>query len=237
MKKKTDPQISRRNMLKKGAIAVGSGAATTLLGVGALRTADAAGPARQAAAAPAILQGAQAGRRFRAALGGARNTTIEELQLLPIGDRHVLVRTDASAPCYTLAIGGSWRNTIRRAASPECGWTGGRGTCRSWRGRWRTARGCAQGWRRRGRPRRWRGTGHREPYLYGGRGSRRLASQTCAARRPRNCGRDIGVLPVPPGTSRHVPVYIRPGTRILPAHRPAGRWHESGCPARYRRTE
>lgn len=106
MKRKTDSQISRRNMLKKGAIAVGSGAATTLLGVGALRTADAAGPARQAVAAPVILQGAQAGRRFRAALGGARNTTIEELQLLPIGDRHVLVRTDTSAPCYTLVIGG-----------------------------------------------------------------------------------------------------------------------------------
>jgi S-(hydroxymethyl)glutathione dehydrogenase/alcohol dehydrogenase len=31
---------------------------------------------------------------------------VEELELLPIGDRHVLVRTEASAPCYTLVLNG-----------------------------------------------------------------------------------------------------------------------------------
>jgi S-(hydroxymethyl)glutathione dehydrogenase/alcohol dehydrogenase len=56
--------------------------------------------------APAVLRGAQTGRRFRAALGGVQNLTFEELRLLPIGDRHVVVRTEATAPCYTLVLNG-----------------------------------------------------------------------------------------------------------------------------------
>jgi S-(hydroxymethyl)glutathione dehydrogenase/alcohol dehydrogenase len=86
--------ISRRKLLKTGAASVAAVGASAI---------EMAAPAAQA---PAVLRNAQTGRRFRAALGNARNTTIEELRLLPIGDRHVVVRTEASAPCYTLVLGG-----------------------------------------------------------------------------------------------------------------------------------
>jgi len=88
--------MSRRSVLKKGAAAVGGAAA--VLGGGA--------PLAQQAQAPAVLRGAQTGRRFRAALGGIQNLTFEELRLLPIQDRHVVVRTEATAPCYTLVVNG-----------------------------------------------------------------------------------------------------------------------------------
>lgn len=94
--------LSRRSLLKKGAAAVAGGGAATLLG----NQAPAAGVAGQAAQAPAVLRGAQTGRRFKAALGNARNIAVEELRLLPLGDKHVVVRTEASAPCYTMVIGG-----------------------------------------------------------------------------------------------------------------------------------
>ena len=91
--------LSRRHLLRKGAAAVAGGGAVSLLAMQAQL-------GGQTGQAPAILRGAQAGRRFRAALGGARNIAVEELQLLPIGDKHVVVRTEASAPCYTMVIGG-----------------------------------------------------------------------------------------------------------------------------------
>ncbi|OFW32413.1 MAG: hypothetical protein A3G76_12975 [Acidobacteria bacterium RIFCSPLOWO2_12_FULL_65_11] len=102
MSRKADRSMSRRSVLKKGAVAVGGAAA--VLGGGA--------PFAQAPStssgqgAPAVLRGAQTGRRFRAALGGAQNLSFEELRLLPIQDRHVVVRTEATAPCYTLVLNG-----------------------------------------------------------------------------------------------------------------------------------
>ena len=96
MNRKADRSMSRRSVLKKGAAAVGGAAA--VLGGGA--------PLAQQAQAPAVLRGAQTGRRFRAALGGIQNLTFEELRLLPIQDRHVVVRTEATAPCYTLVVNG-----------------------------------------------------------------------------------------------------------------------------------
>jgi S-(hydroxymethyl)glutathione dehydrogenase/alcohol dehydrogenase len=87
-------------MLKSGAAAFGGAAA---LAGGSLVAQQQARPAAQS---PAVLRNAQTGRRFRAALGGVQNLTFEELRLLPIGDRHVVVRTEATAPCYTLVLNG-----------------------------------------------------------------------------------------------------------------------------------
>ena len=96
MSKKADASISRRSVLKKGAAAVGGAAA--VLGVGSTLA--------QQPQAPAVLRGAQTGRRFRAMLGGPQNLSLEELRLLPVQDRHVVVRTEATAPCYTLVVNG-----------------------------------------------------------------------------------------------------------------------------------
>ena len=92
--------FTRRSVLKKGAVAIGGAAA--LAGGSSLAQQQAA-PAAQA---PAVLANAQTGRRFRAALGGAQNLSFEELRLLPIQARHVVVRTEATAPCYTLVLNG-----------------------------------------------------------------------------------------------------------------------------------
>jgi S-(hydroxymethyl)glutathione dehydrogenase/alcohol dehydrogenase len=87
--------FSRRDMLKQGAAI---GGASLIAGAPALSA--------QAPQAPAVLTGAQAGRRFRALVGNAATGTVEELRLTTIGDKHVVVRTEASAPCYTMVSNG-----------------------------------------------------------------------------------------------------------------------------------
>jgi S-(hydroxymethyl)glutathione dehydrogenase/alcohol dehydrogenase len=89
-----DKTIIRRELLKAGATALAVGVAAQ------------AQQAPQQAGSPAVLTGAQAGRKFRAWLGNAANGVVEQLELLPIGERQVLVRTEASAPCYTLVLNG-----------------------------------------------------------------------------------------------------------------------------------
>jgi S-(hydroxymethyl)glutathione dehydrogenase/alcohol dehydrogenase len=90
MSHKASRPMARRNLLKAGAAAWLAGAAAKA----------------QQPASPAVLTGAQAGRKFRAWLGTAASGAVEELELLPIQDRQVLVRTEASAPCYTLVLNG-----------------------------------------------------------------------------------------------------------------------------------
>jgi S-(hydroxymethyl)glutathione dehydrogenase/alcohol dehydrogenase len=85
--------LTRRSLLKRGAAL---GGAATLAGA----------TASLAAQAPAVLTGAQAGRRFRALVGNAATGAVEELRLTTLGDRNVLVRTEASAPCYTMVLNG-----------------------------------------------------------------------------------------------------------------------------------
>ena len=81
-------QLSRRDLLKQ----------TAAVGV-ALGSAQ---------GAPAIAQNAQAGRRFKAWVrqGGGNVGGVEDLRLLPIEPRQVLIRTEASAPCYTMVLRG-----------------------------------------------------------------------------------------------------------------------------------
>jgi len=81
--KTEDKAIIRRELLKAGATALAVGVAAQ------------AQQAPQPAGSPAVLTGAQAGRKFRAWLGNAANGVVEQLELLPIGERQVLVRTEA----------------------------------------------------------------------------------------------------------------------------------------------
>jgi S-(hydroxymethyl)glutathione dehydrogenase/alcohol dehydrogenase len=85
-----DLKVSRnsRRGLIKGAI-----------GTGALLIA-------QANRAPAQQTGTMAGRKFRAFVRHDRGTSVEELTLLPIQPRQVVIRTAASQCCYTITSEG-----------------------------------------------------------------------------------------------------------------------------------
>ncbi len=79
---------SRRDLLKRGAATLGG---VTLLAQ--------AGSAQNS---PAIQTGTTNGRKFRAFVRHGTTASVEELRLLPIGGRQVLVRTQASQCCYSI---------------------------------------------------------------------------------------------------------------------------------------
>lgn len=86
-----------------------------------LRTAAASGgfvlaPQVATGQAPAQLTNTQTGRKFKAFLRFGAGTVVEELTLLPIQPREVVVRTEAAAVCYTI-VGGVLRTT--NAARPS----------------------------------------------------------------------------------------------------------------------
>ena len=108
-------QLTRRGMLKTGASALGGGA--LLLGGGSL---DAAAAAQ--AQAPAIATGTQTGRTFRGLVRHDATLDVQEMQLLPIDSRQVVIRSLAVAPCYTIVRGALNTTPIRRAEVPNhCG--------------------------------------------------------------------------------------------------------------------
>jgi S-(hydroxymethyl)glutathione dehydrogenase/alcohol dehydrogenase len=85
--------ITRRNLLRKGAAAAAGG------GI-------ALAPQVQAQQAPALQANAQAGRKFRGFVRTGGAYAVEELRLLAIQPRQLVVRTEASAPCYTMVLRG-----------------------------------------------------------------------------------------------------------------------------------
>jgi S-(hydroxymethyl)glutathione dehydrogenase / alcohol dehydrogenase len=99
-------------MLTNGAAAIAGGAA--LLGGGA--------QAQQPSGAPAIQTGTQTGRPFRAFLRHGTGTSVETVRLRAIDPRQVVVRTQATAPCYTIVRGSLGTNQAPRATVPNhCG--------------------------------------------------------------------------------------------------------------------
>jgi S-(hydroxymethyl)glutathione dehydrogenase/alcohol dehydrogenase len=92
----TKSSVSRRNLLKKAA--VGGAALAAQAGLTS---------AQQVNQAPAVITRTVAGRKFRAWVStgyGPSTTHFEDLTLLPIGGRQVLVRTEASQCCYTMTV-------------------------------------------------------------------------------------------------------------------------------------
>ena len=105
--------VSRRHMLRTGAAALGGGAAY-LTGA---RAADA-----KSAQAPAVITGTQTGRTFRGLVRHSNTLDVQELRLLPVDPRQVIIRSQAVAPCYTIVRGALGTNAIRRAEVPNhCG--------------------------------------------------------------------------------------------------------------------
>jgi S-(hydroxymethyl)glutathione dehydrogenase/alcohol dehydrogenase len=110
--------VTRRSLLKKGAAAAVASGATFVTPAGAF-SADTPAQAQQA---PAIQQGSNTGRRFRAFVRFGTGTSVQELRLLPMQPRQVLIRTEATAPCYTIVGGSLGTNDVRRASVPNhCG--------------------------------------------------------------------------------------------------------------------
>jgi len=97
--------ISRRKMLRRGAAAATGGAAFA--------------PQVLTGQAPAQLTGTNAGRRFKAFVRHGTGASVEDLRLLPIQPREVLVRTQASAVCYTIVGGALATTNVRQASIPN----------------------------------------------------------------------------------------------------------------------
>ena len=106
-------RLTRRRVLKAGATALGSG---TALLAGAPET------NAQTAQAPAVLTNAQTGRTFRGLVRHDSTIDVQQMRLLPIDARQVVIRSLAVAPCYTIVRGALSTNPIRRAEVPNhCG--------------------------------------------------------------------------------------------------------------------
>jgi S-(hydroxymethyl)glutathione dehydrogenase/alcohol dehydrogenase len=106
-------RLTRRRVLKAGATALGGGAAL-LTGAPEL--------AAQQAQAPAVLTGTQTGRTFRGLVRHDSTLDVQQMRLLPIDPRQVVIRSAAVAPCYTIVRGALSTNPIKRAEVPNhCG--------------------------------------------------------------------------------------------------------------------
>jgi S-(hydroxymethyl)glutathione dehydrogenase/alcohol dehydrogenase len=100
-------RLSRRHLLKTGAAALGGSAALQ---------------GKVQAQAPGVLTGTQTGRTFRGLVRHSTTLDVQELRLLPIDPRQVVIRSGASAPCYTIVRGALSTNPVRRAEVPNhCG--------------------------------------------------------------------------------------------------------------------
>ena len=81
--------VSRRHLLKRGAVALGASAASLAVSSGA------------AAQQPAVPTGI-AGRRFRAFIRTAQGGSVQTVTALPLRDDMVAIRTEATQCCYTI---------------------------------------------------------------------------------------------------------------------------------------
>ena len=96
--------ISRRKMLTRGAAAAAGSMAF----------------APQATAqAPAVLTGTNAGRKFKAFVRRGTSAAVEDLKLHAIQPNEVLVRSQASAVCYTIVGGALATTNVAQASIPN----------------------------------------------------------------------------------------------------------------------
>src|SRR5437867_12033422 len=116
---KSKRRLSRRQILRSGAAALGG---TGALLAGATEATQNQGPFDFAQGGPAIATGTQTGRTFHGLVRHDTTLDVQELRLLPIDPRQVVIRSQAVAPCYTIVRGALGTNPVRRAEVPNhCG--------------------------------------------------------------------------------------------------------------------
>jgi S-(hydroxymethyl)glutathione dehydrogenase / alcohol dehydrogenase len=103
----------RRALITRGAAAV-AGAAT-----GAVALSGEPVLTAQGGQAPAIATGTQTGRTFRGFVRRGTGASVEQMRLRAIDPRQVVVRSQATAPCYTSARGALAANNTQRATIPN----------------------------------------------------------------------------------------------------------------------
>src|SRR5437762_13605343 len=109
--------VTRRHILKTGAAALGAG--TGLVNSPPVLEAQSA---QAPAPTPGLVTGTQTGRSFRGLVRHATTLDVQEMRLLPIDPRQVVIRSLAVAPCYTIVRSALGTNPIRRAEVPNhCG--------------------------------------------------------------------------------------------------------------------
>ena len=108
-------RLSRRSLIRNAAAAVGGGAAAVL-----------GGPAiaAQSNTAPATRTPSQIGQTFRGFVRFGTSASVQELKLLPIAPRQVVVRTEASQVCYTTTGQALGTTKIAQAVIPAHGGVG-----------------------------------------------------------------------------------------------------------------
>src|SRR5215831_11528201 len=84
-----------------------------------LRNAAGVALAAQATTASAQTRGTNSGRKFRALVRYGTGASVQELTLLPIQPREVVVRTQASAVCYTIVGQVLSKNNVTGASIPN----------------------------------------------------------------------------------------------------------------------
>jgi S-(hydroxymethyl)glutathione dehydrogenase/alcohol dehydrogenase len=98
--------VSRRALIRRSAAALAGGAAALAGG-------------QASAQAPAIATGTQTGRSFRGFVRHGTGAGIEAMRLRAIDARQVVVRSQATAPCYTSVRGALATNNTQRATIPN----------------------------------------------------------------------------------------------------------------------
>src|SRR5437762_3168914 len=109
--------VTRRHILKTGAAALGAG--TGLVNSPPVLEAQSA---QAPAPTPGLVTGTQTGRSFRGLVRHATTLDVQQMRLLPIDPRQVVIRSLAVAPAYTIGRGALGSTPIPRAEVPNhCG--------------------------------------------------------------------------------------------------------------------
>ena len=109
-------RISRRTLVKQAAAAMGGGTAALL---GQSPAAAQSAPLTAGTRTPSQL-----GQRFRGFVRFGTGASVEELTLLPIAPRQVVVRTEAAQICYTTTGQALSTNNVMQAVIPAHGGVG-----------------------------------------------------------------------------------------------------------------
>jgi Alcohol dehydrogenase GroES-like domain len=116
--KRSRTDVSRRSMLTKTAAA--------MAGAGAMFDGASAGQANQTSSSTSARTPnlSASGQTFRAYVRFGNGASVQELKLLPIGPRNVVVRTEAAQICYTTTAQALGTTPVAQAVVPAHGGVG-----------------------------------------------------------------------------------------------------------------